>query len=57
MRNFGIFELVVKKSRIGRDPNRPEKDVIIPERVAVKLKMGKLMSTKVKKLKAADIKQ
>jgi nucleoid DNA-binding protein len=28
--NFGVFEVRVRKSRIGRNPNRPEIDVAIP---------------------------
>lgn len=41
LRNFGVFEVQVRKSRIGRNPNRPETDVVIPERAVVKFKAGK----------------
>jgi len=41
LRNFGVFELQVRKSRIGRNPNKPEKDVIIPTRAVIKFKAGK----------------
>ena len=41
LRNFGIFEVQVRKSRIGRNPSRPEKEVIIPDRATVKFKIGK----------------
>lgn len=41
LRNFGVFEVQVRKSRIGRNPNKPEKDVIIPERAVIKFKAGK----------------
>lgn len=41
LRNFGVFEVQVRKSRIGRNPNRPEKDVVIPERPVIKFKAGK----------------
>ena len=43
LRNFGVFELQVRKSRVGRNPNRPETDVVIPRRVVVKFKAGKEM--------------
>lgn len=41
LRNFGVFELQVRKSRIGRNPNRPETDVVIPQRAVIKFKAGK----------------
>jgi len=41
LRNFGVFEVQVRKSRIGRNPNQPEKDVVIPERAVIKFKVGK----------------
>lgn len=33
LRNFGVFEIKVRKSRKGRNPNKPEVTVAIPERV------------------------
>ena len=41
LRNFGVFEVQVRKARIGRNPNKPEKDVVIPERAVIKFKAGK----------------
>ena len=41
LRNFGVFEIQVRKARIGRNPNKPEIDVLIPARAAVKFKPGK----------------
>lgn len=49
-RNFGVFEVVVRKARIGRNPNAPEDEVRIPERVVVKFKPGKIMEAKVGKI-------
>lgn len=43
LRNFGVFEVKVRKARIGRNPNHPEKDVQIPRRAIVKFKPGKEM--------------
>jgi len=50
LRNFGVFELQVRKSRVGRNPNKPETDVIIPRRVVVKFKAGKEMKNGLKHL-------
>lgn len=50
LRNFGVFEVKVRKARIGRNPNAPETDVPIPERSVVKFKPGKEMRSEVIKL-------
>jgi nucleoid DNA-binding protein len=50
LRNFGVFEVKVRKARIGRNPNAPETDVPIPERAVVKFKAGKEMRADVFKL-------
>jgi nucleoid DNA-binding protein len=50
LRNFGVFEVQVRKSRIGRNPNKPEKDVIIPERAVIKFKAGKELKANLKDL-------
>jgi nucleoid DNA-binding protein len=42
-RNFGVFEIRLRKKRIGRNPNKPEQVVTIPERKVVKFKPGKIM--------------
>ena len=42
-RDFGVFEVSVRKSRIGRNPNKPDNVVKIPERKVVKFKPGKEM--------------
>ena len=55
LRNFGVFELQVRKSRVGRNPNRPETDVIIPRRVVVKFKAGKEMKNGLKQLDLDEI--
>lgn len=47
LRNFGVFEVRLTKSRVGRNPNKPENDVIIPERATVKFKSGKVMRQRV----------
>lgn len=50
LRNFGVFEIQVRKSRIGRNPNKPEKDVIIPTRAVIKFKAGKELKADLKAL-------
>lgn len=50
LRKFGVFELQVRKSRVGRNPNKPETDVIIPRRAVVKFKAGKEMKEGLEKL-------
>jgi nucleoid DNA-binding protein len=47
LRNFGVFEVRLTKSRIGRNPNKPETDVIIPARATVKFKPGKVLRQRV----------
>lgn len=48
-RDFGVFEIKTRKPRIGRNPNKPENTVTIPERRVVKFKPGKEMKAKVLK--------
>jgi nucleoid DNA-binding protein len=55
LRNFGVFEVKVRKARIGRNPNAPANDVRIPPRAVVKFKPGKEMREAVLKLTPADI--
>ena len=50
LRNFGVFEIQVRKSRIGRNPSKPEKDVVIPTRAVVKFKAGKELKANLKDL-------
>jgi len=50
LRNFGVFEVKIRKARIGRNPNAPETDVPIPARATVKFKAGKEMRADVLKL-------
>ena len=50
LRNFGVFEVKIRKARVGRNPNSPEADVPIPQRAVVKFKPGKEMREEVLKL-------
>ncbi len=42
-RDFGVFEVVVRKQKIGRNPKKAEEPIVIPERNAVKFTPGKKM--------------
>lgn len=55
LRNFGVFEVKLRKARIGRNPNDPERDVPIPPRAVVKFKPGKEMRETVIKLTPGDL--
>lgn len=50
LRNFGVFEVQIRKARIGRNPNKPETDVVIPTRAVVKFKSGKVLKAQIKQL-------
>jgi nucleoid DNA-binding protein len=50
-RNFGVFEVQTRKSRIGRNPKKPADTVTIPERKVVKFKPGKVMKETITKKK------
>jgi len=54
LRNFGVFEVKIRKARVGRNPNRPDADVPIPTRAVVKFKPGKEMRESVLKLSPAQ---
>ena len=53
LRNFGVFEIKIRKARVGRNPNAPETNVPIPARAMVKFKAGKEMRADVLKLTPA----
>ena len=50
LRNFGVFEIKVRKSRKGRNPNKPQNEVVIPARAVVKFRAGKELKREVEKL-------
>ena len=50
LRNFGVFEVKVRKARVGRNPNKPGTDVPIPQRAVEKFKPGKDMRETVLRL-------
>ena len=50
LRNFGIFEVRVRRARIGRNPAQPGSRVPIPERCVVKFKAGREMQEQVARI-------
>ena len=40
-RDFGVFEVVERKSKIGRNPKSPETPILIPARQRVKFSPGR----------------
>ena len=55
LRNFGVLEVQVRKQRIGRNPNRPQDEVVIPRRAVVKFKSGKILRQQLKKIDLAKL--
>jgi nucleoid DNA-binding protein len=55
LRNFGIFQVKVRKGRVGRNPKRPEIDVPIAAHAIVKFKAGKEMRAQVLKLSPKSV--
>lgn len=49
-RDFGVFEVVERKQKIGRNPKNADVPIVIPARAAVKFTPGK----KMKKLISAE---
>ena len=54
LRNFGVFEIKIRKSRKGRNPRDTKNEVIIPERAVIKFRAGKELKEQVEKLNPAD---
>jgi nucleoid DNA-binding protein len=52
LRKFGVFEIKWRKARVGRNPNKPETDIIIPPHPVVKFKPGKILKEKLKEMAA-----
>ena len=42
-RDFGVFEVVERKQKIGRNPKKADEPIVIPARSAVKFTPGKKM--------------
>ena len=49
IRNFGIFDVVERKRKIGRYPENPSIPIIIPKKLGIRFKAAKLLKRKVEK--------
>ena len=47
IRNFGVFQAIESKAKIGRNPRNPEKEIHIPASAVVKFKPGKELKEQV----------
>jgi nucleoid DNA-binding protein len=50
LRNFGVFEVQVRRARVGRNPNKPANPITIPEQWVVKFKVGKELRRGVRRI-------
>ena len=57
LRNFGVLEVQVRKPRVGRNPTKPDRDVVIPKRAIVKFKAGKELKAALKNLDLGKVEQ
>ena len=55
LRNFGVLEVQIRKSRIGRNPMKPKDEVVIPKRAMVKFKSGKILKQQLKKMDLSSL--
>lgn len=46
-RTFGTFEVRIAKAKIGRNPNKPNSEVRIPNRCVVRFKPGRELKNRV----------
>lgn len=51
-RNFGVLQVVYRKARPGRNPNKPEETVRIPARASVRFKVGKVLKQQLAALRS-----
>ena len=54
LRGFGVFQVVERKGRIGRNPKKPDQEVWVPPRKAIKLKCSRLLRSDLADAKLAD---
>ena len=54
-RDFGVFEVVTRKQKIGRNPKKASVAIVIPERSAVKFTAGKKMKEEITVVKSQAI--
>ena len=50
IRGFGAFDLKVAKEKLGRNPRKPQNEVLIPEHVVAKFKPGSFLKNRIFKI-------
>ena len=56
-RKFGVFKIITRKTKKGRNPKRPTEDVLIPEHSVVKFKTSKVLKDRLIEMDAAGTKK
>ncbi|MDF1816150.1 MAG: integration host factor subunit beta [Verrucomicrobiales bacterium] len=46
-RNFGTFQIGINLPKVGRNPKRPEVDIVIPAKRVVRFRPGKALKERV----------
>ncbi|MDF1816541.1 MAG: integration host factor subunit beta [Verrucomicrobiales bacterium] len=46
-RNFGAFQVGINRPKVGRNPTRPEVDIVIPAKRVVRFRPGKVLKERV----------
>tara|TARA_Y100001934_G_scaffold154999_1_gene185680 strand:+ start:44 stop:397 length:354 start_codon:yes stop_codon:yes gene_type:complete len=54
LRNFGVFDVVTRKARVGRNPKKPTVTVQIPPKKTVRFRPGKELKSAVSHLGLAE---
>ena len=54
LRNFGVFDVVTRKARVGRNPKNPTVTVQIPPKKTVRFRPGKELKSAVSHLGLAE---
>ncbi len=54
LRNFGVFDVVTRKARVGRNPKNPTVTVQIPPKKTVRFRPGKELKNAVSQLGLAE---
>jgi nucleoid DNA-binding protein len=56
LRKFGTFSLTIAKAKKGRNPHRPDVEIAIPERVALKFRPSEELKEAIEKIQVEKIK-
>jgi nucleoid DNA-binding protein len=56
LRKFGTFSLAVAKAKKGRNPNRPDVEISIPERAVLKFRAAEELKEMIEKLDVQALK-